>query len=128
MADGALAVQKAVLAALQSTAAAPIYDAVPQGASYPYITLSESDGSQEDLISHRVERRILTLNVWSRAKGQAEVLGLLTQMNNALHRARFTLDTGRVAGCYVTRKTTNREPDGETYQGQMIVELLVDID
>lgn len=128
VADAALAVQKALIGVLATALPCPVYDAVPDHASYPYVSISSTDSAHEDRLNHAIERRVVVLNVWSQAKGQAEVLGILTQIHTVLHRSRLGLDDGRVVGCYISRKTTNLDADGETYQGQLIVELLVDVD
>ena len=127
MADGGLAVQKALLAKLQSALSCPVYDSVPQGATYPYVTFASTDVAQEDAINQRIERRVVSFSVWSDYKGQTEIMEIMSDMHDALHRADLNLDNGRVVGCYVTRKATNREPDGETYQGQFILEVLLEL-
>jgi len=127
VADGGLSVQKALLAKLQGALSCPVYDSVPQDAGYPYVTFAGTDVAQEDAINQRIERRVVSFSVWSDYKGQIEVMQIMSDMHDALHRADLELDSGRVAGCYVTRKATSREPDGETYQGQLIVELLLEL-
>lgn len=126
MADPGLAVHKALLAALDAALSCSVYDGVPQGASYPYVTLDTIAAGQEDHLSGRMERRLVYLNVWSRVRGQREVLSIMGEIDAALHRNRLTLDTGRVAGAFVTRKSTTREPDNETFMGRVTIEMLIE--
>lgn len=127
MADSGRALHKAVLAELESALSVSVYDGVPQGSAYPYVTLDTVSVAQEDYLNDRMERRTQTLTVWSTKKGQSEVLGILSDIEDALHRKKLTLDTGRVAGSYVTRKATFRDADGETFQGQIIFEFLIEL-
>lgn len=126
MADPAAAVHKAVLAALNSALSASVYDGVPQGASFPYVTIDRVLEAQEDPFTGRRTRHFVFLSVWSRVRGQREVLQIMSDIDTALHRQRLALDTGRVAGSFVTRKTTSREPDNETFQGQVTLEMILD--
>jgi len=126
VADAGLAVQKAVLAALQGALSCSVYDGVPQGAAYPYVTLDTVAAGHEDYLGSRQERRLVFLSIWSTVRGQREVLEIISDIDTALHRQRLTLDTGRIAGALITRKTTSREPDNETFQGRVTVDLLIE--
>lgn len=121
---------KAVHAVLQSdpavqyglggTADVPprLYDAAPEDPVYPYLTYgalrSEDIGADETaLASHQ-----MTLHLWSRYTGRAEVMALLGQLGHALDA-----DTLTEAASVAVRSSTAvysdvlRAPDGRTHHG-----------
>lgn len=84
MTGAALALQKAILAWLQ---AAPllteklgnkaIYDHVPPGAAFPYISFGQSQVYAWDTDSGKGEEHSIVLHVWARSTGRKQVLELM---------------------------------------------------
>lgn len=119
MSRQALALQKAVITVVEAEVSTPIFDAVPQGTGYPYITYNQSSVQADDFLVERMDRISLSLNVWSRQPGQQEVLEVMAALDDALHRRQLSLDDGDLVSLRVTAKRTNREPDNETFTGQI---------
>lgn len=79
MSDPSLEIQGAIVTALKATGALPpvvggrVYDAVPAGAAFPYITLGDGQvlPDKADCISGA--EVILQIDVWSRSTGYPEV-------------------------------------------------------
>ena len=95
-----------------------LYDAAPEDPVYPYLTYgalrSEDIGADDTpLASHQ-----MTLHLWSRYMGRAEVLSLLSQTSHALQADALT-----AAGDIEIRSATAiysdvlRAPDGRTQHG-----------
>ncbi len=127
MSDPAFALQTAVYSELDSNMSTPIYDSVPQDASYPYVTIDYQDSSDADYLGdQRKESKIMYFAVWSNYRGQKEVLQIMGEIDALLHNKRLSLSTGRVAQMRVLSKRTNREPDGVTYMGQLRLLVLVE--
>lgn len=125
MSDPSLALRQALLAAL--TAGSPaltVYDAVPQDAAYPYVTLDFEQILDRSYVAKNRDERFLYLSVWSTYKGQKEVLEIMAEIHALLDGRRLTLAVGHVEHCQVVRRVTRREPDNETYQGQVTLRLL----
>ena len=126
MTDPGWALQKAVYGALSAALSVPVYDDVPEGAAYPYVTLSSQAARPDDPLDSRRDERFVYLTVWSSYRGQREVLEIMGQIDGALHRARPALETGRTVRAYVVRKVTSRDlPDG-TYSGNVTVRVIVE--
>lgn len=123
MSEPSEALQVALGAALISALSCDVYDAVPQGAAYPYVTLDSTTVNNKDFLSGRKDQRFVYLSVWSRDYGQAEVLRIMAEID-ALHEQSLTLSTGEMASLRVERKRTVREPDGLTYQGQVTLRII----
>lgn len=128
MAEPGLALHKALLAHLGSlevdSASIPVYDAVPQGAAMPYVTVDFSISSRADHLVERRDERLVYFNVWSEQRGQAEVLKILGALDALLHRADLTLDTGHAAYTLVESKSTRRDTDNVTFMGRLTLRVM----
>ena len=112
--------------ALASSPAVPLYDFVPQGTKYPYVTIDYQTDMNADFLSLRKTEKMLYLSVWSDYRGQKQVLDIMSRIDTALHHASLTLTSGRIAQMRVLSKRTNREPDGVTYMGQVKLQVLLE--
>ncbi len=116
--------QKSLYSALVNDAAlitqlsgAKIYDDVPQGTPFPYVTIGEStvrdwSTGSEDGLEH-----ILTLHVWSRAKGRKQVYDIIDVMKAKLHDMDLQVAGHTVVNFRHELSEARRESDGETYHG-----------
>ena len=123
MAEPTKALHKALLAQLTSLCSCGVYDGVPQNVTYPYVVLDSTVSGNEDLTNYRVDRRFYYLSIWSRNHGQAEVMGIMEEID-AIHNTTFSLDTGEMCSIRVDRKQTSREPDNLTFMGQVTLRIL----
>lgn len=126
----AFAVQKAVdavlfpvLAAL--TPAVSLYDGVPDGATFPFVSFSRSNAVRENLVASNMTRVQITLTVFSEFRGQEQVLTILRAIELALDDAELTLDDGVAVRCDLERADTTLDADGKTYMGSAIYSVLV---
>jgi hypothetical protein len=125
MTHPALALQKAVVAALVADAAVGaligdrIYDAPPRDAQFPYLTiggtriLDWSTGSDTGA-EHRV-----TLDVWSRERGKRQCYQIMEAVEAALHDAALTLDDHALVNLRFESADVDRNRDGITYHAAM---------
>lgn len=123
MSDPTYALHIALLERMSDLVDVDVWDAVPNGADYPYVTLDTIEVSNEDMTNNRMERRFAYFNVWSRHPGQAEVLEIMGKMD-AINGERLSLSTGHVAHLEVSRKRTSREADNLTFQGRLTLEII----
>lgn len=123
MSDPTVALHTALLAAIDGLVTCDVWDGVPQGSSYPYVVVDFTSSINEDLTNTRLDRRYVYLSIWSRSPGQAEVMGILSQLD-ALNNSSLSLSTGAVCSLRVERKRTSREPDNLTFMGQMTLQIL----
>lgn len=125
MSEPSAATQKALYTAL-SAALSPIkvYDAVPQGAAYPYVVINNTEIVTADFLGSRKDERMVYLSVWSQYRGQKEVLDILADIDAALHRTALTLETGRMVQCFVADKGTSRDSDNLSFQGRVKLRII----
>lgn len=119
-----LALHKAILATLKDGLSVPVYDAVPQGTSFPYVTVDTSITANADALVERIDERFVFLNVWSQVRGQEEVLSIIGEIDGLMHNNKLELDDGYVVSIQVDRKMTRRDADNVTFQGQVTLRVL----
>ena len=95
-----------------------LYDSAPEDPVYPYLTygaLRSSDigGDETPLANHQ-----MTLHLWSRYTGRAEVMALLGQLGHALDPETLTATaTIAVRSTVSVFSDVLRAPDGRTHHG-----------
>jgi hypothetical protein len=125
MSDPGLALQKALFERLTAALATPVFDAVPAGSPYPYVTLDyEAVENTTPISGEKRENRLFYLSVWSDYQGQAEVKRINGEIADALDEVALPLSTGTAVSVRVLRTETNREPDGKTYMGSVTLRII----
>jgi hypothetical protein len=124
MADPSFALQVALADRLGAEVSCPVYDGAPLNAPLPYVSIDSEIVTNDDPLNSRRDLRLFYLSVWSDFKGQEEVKRLMAEIDAALHERPLPLNTGRVISIRVTRKQSNREPDGVTYQGSVTLRIV----
>ncbi len=124
MSSPAWELQKAAYVALSGDAdlttllgGARIYDHVPRGAAFPYVTFGPSTLRDWSTGTETGSEHIITLRAWSKAGGEKEVHLILEAIRAALNEAELAPDGHRIVSLRHELSEATREPDGETYQG-----------
>jgi len=105
-------------ATLLSLLGAPrVYDDVPQGADFPYLTFGHSLARDWSTGTDEGSEHILTLHVWSQAKGRKEAHEIMGAVRSALHDQVLSLTGHRLINLRHEFSEARREPDGEIYHG-----------
>jgi len=114
---------KAIAIALEPLLDCELYDWVPDGAGYPYVTFDSMLSQERDHLVERIDDRFIYLTVWSRARGSAEVKKIMSQIDQ-LTGQKLPMEAGSMVSLRVVRKRTIREADGLTYQGQVTLRVI----
>jgi len=124
MASPAWELQKAVYGALVADTGlaallggAWVYDEVPRGAAFPYVTFGPSAVRDWSAGTETASEHVFTLRVWSKHGGEREVHRILEAIRAALHDASLSLDGFRLVNLRHETSDTAREADGETHRG-----------
>ena len=96
---------------------ARVYDDVPRGAEFPYLTFGQSTARDWSTDSEGGSEHIVTLNVWSRHAGEREVHLIMAAVRDALHGADLAIAGHRLINSRHEASEASRDPDGETYHG-----------
>ena len=126
MASAGWALQRAVYERLTSAAEVTatlggpnVYDDVPRGATYPYLTIGQSSTRDWSTASEDGEEHTLTLHVWTRSRGRRQVQVIMSAVRTALHDASLTLSGYALVNLRHELSEARRDGDGETYHGLM---------
>ncbi len=124
MTSPAWELQKAIYAELVEDApllallgGARVYDEVPRGAAFPYVTFGPSTTRDWSTGTDAGSEHAVTLRVWTKAGGEKCVHLLLEAIRIALHDTAPTLSGHRLVSLRHELSDAARASDGETYAG-----------
>jgi hypothetical protein len=124
MSSAAIALQQAIFAKLTSDAATTaalggtrIYDDVPARAEFPFMTFGQSTERDWSTGTDQGYEHLITLHVWSRARGRKEAQSVIAAARDALHDQDLTLDGHRLINLSHEYSEARRDNDGETFHG-----------
>ncbi len=118
------AVQRALHAALTTSPSVlavlggpRIYDDVPRGAAYPYMSFGLSTVRDWSTGNEDSDEHVVTLHVWSQAPGRQEAQEIIAVVRAALHDQSLALTGHRLINLRHEFSDTRREADAETFHG-----------
>lgn len=111
---GKLVADAGLLAALGG---ARVYDDVPRGAPFPYVTFGPATARDWSTGTEAGTEHHIALRVWSKAGGEREVHLVLEAIRLALHEAALAITGHRLVSLRHDMSDTGRATDGETYAG-----------
>jgi hypothetical protein len=94
-----------------------VYDAVPRGAAYPYVTFGQSSWQDWSTGSDDGEEHTLTLHVWSDAGGHRDTHHIMSRLRERLHEAALSVTGHRLVNLRHEFSEARRENGGESYRG-----------
>lgn len=145
-------IQQALYVALSEALSVPVYDYVPQGTAFPYVSIGEDVVSTWNSDTEQGFDIVLNIHVWSRYAGFKEAKGIQQEIFETLQYSdgfeyvqtnlgpRFVLDfiaqeyqsyiAGASLPCVVSCVFENadivRDPDGLTSHGAQRFRFIVD--
>ena len=123
-----LVVQKAIYEHLTNDANViyPVYDDVPQGSAFPYITIGEDSFIYADTDTENYNQVAIVIHTWSRQTGRKEVKEMQDLVYNSLHRA--NLVQAGYNFVTITQETAESfyDADGITRHGVQSFNLLIE--
>lgn len=96
---------------------ADVYDHVPRGTAFPYVTFAQTTETDWSTGSCAGNEHLLTLHIWSQARGRRELQRIIARIRTLLHDADLTLSGFRLINMRHDFSETRREPDGDTLRG-----------
>ncbi len=110
-----------------------VYDHVPvdnngnvAAATFPYVTIGESQTLVDDATCITGEQVFLTLHAWSREKARPEARQIAGEVKAALHRYEATLPTWRLVSLNYRNTRVFRDPDGIT--SHAVIEFVASVE
>lgn len=98
---------------------ARLFDDVPPGAAFPYVTFGEASETDWSTATETGTEHALTLEVWSKYEGHKEAISILDALESALHHAALTLTGHALINLQVLGKDMTRDPDRPLARGAL---------
>ncbi len=117
-------VQESLVQALKSDVALvgllngqSIYDAVPQRAAYPFISIGNAVDRDWSTSSESGCEHALTLHIWSKGKGKMQCFEIMNAVRRVLHNGELIVEDHELVNLRFEFSDARLDPDGETYHG-----------
>lgn len=94
-----------------------VFDDIPRGTDFPYVTIGQSQVRDWSTGTDDGDEHIVTVHVWSRAKGRRQVHAIIDAIRARLHDQVLTVPGHRLINLRQELSDARREGDGETYHG-----------
>lgn len=117
--------QKAVFTRL-SDQAWKVYDDVPEGVVFPYVTIGDDTTIAWDGDDWIGGNHTLTIHVWTRTAGRREGKQIMDAIDTRLNRFALTVGTANVLLCDAEFSDTFMDPDGITRHGVMRFRVMIE--
>ncbi|MBB3238126.1 DUF3168 domain-containing protein [Phyllobacterium endophyticum] len=123
MTSAGLELQKALLALLRGDVALEklienrVFDRVPDGTDFPYVTLGNSNIYDWSTATERGSEHLFTLNVWNRASGRKSVFAIMNIIDRLLERSALTLAGHRLVNLGLQYSQGRAEDNRDGYLG-----------
>ncbi len=124
MSSAGFALQKAIFEKLTSDAPTlaalggpRVYDDAPARTEFPFVTFGQSSERDWSTGSDEGYEHLVTLHVWSRARGRREAEQVIAAARAALHDQDLTLSGHRLINLRHEFSEARRDSDGETFHG-----------
>lgn len=124
MSSAGFALQKAIFEKLTSDAPTlaalggpRVYDDAPTRTEFPFVTFGQSSERDWSTGSDEGYEHLVTLHVWSRARGRREAEQVIAAARAALHDQDLSLSGHRLINLRHEFSEARRDSDGETFHG-----------
>lgn len=131
--DSTLEVQKAIVSALKADAGvsalvgARVYDRVPVGAAFPFVSLGTIFGQPAiETVDGEGFELALTLHFWSRAAGRVETGQAMAAVVAALNDVTLSLDSKTAVLVRLSDQRVMMDDDGVTAHGVQRWRIITD--
>lgn len=111
MSDAQGALQTGLYSALNGNVGATVYDTVPQGTAYPYVTIGDSTAVDWDTKSEVGQDHTVTIHTWVRGKSRLAAKTIMGAIFGLLHRGSITVAGHSVIESRVIYADVLQDPD-----------------
>lgn len=119
--------QKTIFSALNSasitdaagSAITGVFDEVPEGTAYPYITIGEETSNNVSTNTLDMHEHTLTIHTWSQYRGRKEIKVIMKQIYDTLNDSSLSVSGGQSVNMKQEFLATLVDADGITRHGIM---------
>ena len=107
---------------------ARLYDNPPEDPVFPYLTYGPMRSEDISADGAVINSHTLTLHIWSRYGGRAQVMEVLAAVTSALQSGELALQGVSLVRAQISYTDIFRAPDGQTLHGLIRFSLTTDIE
>ena len=96
---------------------AKIYDRAPANVVFPYITFGRTSIYDWSTGTESGTEQLITLHIWSKAKGKKETLDIMERAKALLHDQPLALETQALVNCRLEFAEARHDDDLDVYHG-----------
>lgn len=126
MTAAAADLQKAIFAALLADSGlvatlggGKVFDHAPASAAFPYVTFGRASVYDWNTSTETGTEQLLTLHVWSKARGKKETLDIMERVRLALDGAPLELEGRHLIDLRLDYSEARYDDDLDVYHGQL---------
>jgi hypothetical protein len=108
--------QAAVYTLLDAGLSTAVYDEVPDGSAYPYVTIGDFTEVARNAFGRTGRELTMTLHIWSGYNGWAEAQSIASQVDGLLDHATFAVDGWGLVFCQLDFAQTLPQADDGSYR------------
>ena len=105
-----------------------LYDNPPEDPIFPYLTYGPMRSEDISADGAVINSHTLTLHIWSRYGGRAQVMEVLAAVTGALQNGELALQGVSLVRAQISYTDIFRAPDGQTLHGLIRFSLTTDIE
>lgn len=94
-----------------------VYNHAPQDTGFPYVIVGEPDGAEHDADDIQGWTGQVVVHSWSRFRGFEEIMDIMRETDNALHRIEPVVTDARIVTLHRESVDSVLDPDGLTRHG-----------
>ena len=102
---------------LTNTLGASIHDDVPEGSSYPFVSLGEEQSNEYGTMDVDGTDTAMTIHVWSQYKGAKQTKDILDRIHTLLHDSSLSVTGYNLVNLRFEFSDIMKDPDGVTRHG-----------
>ena len=102
-----------------------VFDHVPQGTAYPFVTLGEGSVRDFSNLAQQGTEHTITIRVWSREAGRKQASAIMERIVTLLNSASLTITGQTLHSLRFTSSNIVLQDDGLTYRGSLTFRALV---
>jgi len=107
-------------ASLSSLVGGRVYDRPPQDATFPFVTLGDTEVEPDGAGSEGAAIHRLALSVWSRARGRREVKEIMSVIDAALEDESLPMTGHVLVNLQLERASVSYASDAEALRGRLV--------
>lgn len=106
-----------------AAAPVPVYEAVPDKSTYPYVEIGDYQQIRDDIINAEKNHSIVRVYLWSTYRGYSQVLDVMSRIKERIHNQSYSVTGVFLSSVVVQDMQIHKDADNITYNGVLSVHV-----